>query len=150
LVGSEPGERKLKKMQDMKKIIIDEDGLFDMIRTLPAQKVDASMKLKSPRKEVKAAVVRPNVSVSPKKPDSSPGKKETHVSPLKHLQMEPTKKYSSSSSFSKLEEDLDKGFKHTSANVPLPTSLLWPDKYRPDVVKEIAGNPAVIGRFTEW
>ena len=65
LVGSEPGESKIKKIEEAKLTVVDEDGLFELIRTLPEkklsqkykEKMEKVQKTKTEGKEQPAAVV---------------------------------------------------------------------------------------------
>jgi replication factor C subunit 1 len=50
LVGIEPGQSKIKKIEELNVPIIDEDGLFAMLRDLPAGKASHVTPKKSPKK----------------------------------------------------------------------------------------------------
>jgi replication factor C subunit 1 len=51
LVGQEPGESKVKKIEEMKLTVLDEDGLFELLRTLPAKKTTKAFEEKKAKIE---------------------------------------------------------------------------------------------------
>lgn len=134
VVGSEAGPKKMELIEQKKIPILDEDGLFELIRTAIPKKLSTAEKIKlekkaSPRKPKIAAVVPviPNTKPTPMAIDTKPetktagstGNNVGHVAQIKH-------------------------------ELSNPTKGLWTTLYHPGRVVDLVGNPTNIDKLKSW
>ncbi|XP_014782963.1 replication factor C subunit 1 [Octopus bimaculoides] len=117
VVGREPGQTKIQKAGNLKTPQIDEDGLFDLIRSKPGKKskflINAEETVKKEKLETKKNDKKSNVK-SPLKASCVP---------------------STSTSTKDTKPDTT-----NIPKTPSDTSLLWVDKYKPNKLKQIIGQ----------
>lgn len=140
LMGRDGGESKREKAETFRTKIIDEDGLFDLIRSLPGKK----------SKYVIAAEAEMKTKV---KTEKTPEKVTKKPSPVKR-KLTPEKRQSPRAKKLAGEEKTSDDWKmstkqerpSSAKSLDLPSasgkaeSLLWVDKYKPTSVKAIIGQ----------
>ncbi|KAK4324456.1 hypothetical protein Pmani_004904 [Petrolisthes manimaculis] len=152
VLGSEPGQSKLTKAEQLGTKQLDEDGLLDLIRTLPGKeskpdnKMDqskASCKLKAFAREKKpAVVVEESVTpddtqlVKPSSAVSTPSPKKSKAFSQVSVSSQGSPASTSSASSSPRTQSLSSQEIATRAG----DVLMWVDKYKPASVKNIIGQ----------
>ncbi|XP_069833636.1 replication factor C subunit 1 isoform X3 [Dendropsophus ebraccatus] len=144
ILGRDGGESKREKAESFGTKIIDEDGLFDLLRSLPGKKSKYDIAAQA---EIKT---KGKVEKTPEKIDKKPSPVKRKITPEKR-QSPRTKKLAG-------EEKTSDGWKHKTSmsmkqekpssakSLDLPSvsgkteSLLWVDKYKPTSVKTIIGQ----------
>ncbi|KAG2465355.1 RFC1 factor, partial [Polypterus senegalus] len=133
--GRDGGASKTEKAESLGTRILDEDGLLNLIRTLPGKKSKYEIAAESEIKKCKQKTPEKHVKTTPVK---SSGKKK-RTTPLKN---ESEKGKCSSP---KVKKSLS--FKQEKSDLPCDTptvrdgeSLLWVDKYKPTSLKSVIGQ----------
>lgn len=134
VLGSDAGPSKLRKIQDLKIKTIDEDGLFYLLRTLPANGGDGKAAEKNMEK---------------KKADEAKIKKEAEA-------MEKEEKRVAAEAAKAEQARKMATSKGTSlppaprkAVVP-PSAQLWTTKYAPSQLNQICGNKGQVEKIQNW
>ncbi|KAG8453595.1 hypothetical protein GDO86_000287, partial [Hymenochirus boettgeri] len=133
IMGRDGGESKREKAETFGTRIIDEDGLFNLIRTLPGKRSKYDIVAEAEVKKTKIKTEKTPEKEMPKKPSPTkrkftPEKKESLVKIEANCKDICIKK--------ELEET-----QPTNKNMDLISeSLLWVDKYKPTSVKAIIGQ----------
>ena len=123
LMGQDPGESKKRKAEELKTAIIDEDGLFELIRTRKGKSLSADQALKA-----KAAVAKT------KKAASAAQQSAQGVTA------------SINTATSKGQEQLRVHGKVAER----AADMLWVDKHRPMKLSELIGNPGQVKRLGDF
>ncbi|XP_018428309.1 PREDICTED: replication factor C subunit 1, partial [Nanorana parkeri] len=144
IMGRDAGESKRDKAESFGTKIINEDGLFDLLRTLPGKKskyviaAEASVKVKTektPEKKKELEVIKP----SPAKRKLTPPKRESPRGKKLGTDAKVSSDYVTTSI--KQEEKLTSvGSLESPSSSGKTESLLWVDKYRPATLKGIVGQ----------
>lgn len=142
IMGRDAGESKREKAEGFGTKVIDEDGLFDLIRNLPGKKskytiaAEASAKVKTEKTPEK--IKEPEVKKqSPAKRKLTPQKRE---SPRGKRLATDTKVSSDYVTTSIKQEDKPVGSLDSPSASGKSESLLWVDKYKPTTLKAIIGQ----------
>ncbi|XP_044154267.1 replication factor C subunit 1 isoform X1 [Bufo gargarizans] len=140
IMGRDGGESKREKAESLGTKIIDEDGLFDLIHSLPGKKskyviaAEAEMKTKVKAEKTPKKVTK---KPSPVKRTLTPEKRQSPRA--KKLAVEKT-----NDDWKMSIKQEEKPCSVKSLNLPLVSgkteSLLWVDKYKPTSVKAIIGQ----------
>ncbi|KAL6054429.1 DNA replication factor C complex subunit Rfc1, variant 3 [Balamuthia mandrillaris] len=128
VIGTEPGFSKLQKLEDRKDVVrLDEDGLLDLIRTAPEQKLS------------QAVLAKLSKSAKLSAPSTTPFQPSTSVSASTSTGVAPTRLPSPlvTANFSEERKKELKG-------------ALWADKHKPRATIELIGNPGVIKKLSDW
>ncbi|KAM4710072.1 replication factor C subunit 1 [Discoglossus pictus] len=141
IMGRDGGESKREKAESFGTKIIDEDGLFNLIRTLPGKKskYDIAAEAEAKKSKVKTEKLPEKNGQCSKKP--SPSKKKT--TPEKR---EPAFKKESSivEKSANIKKELEDATSVKCVDVQTQSSgsesLLWVDKYKPTSIKAIIGQ----------
>ncbi|XP_068134562.1 replication factor C subunit 1 isoform X2 [Hyperolius riggenbachi] len=144
IMGRDAGESKREKAESMGTKVINEDGLFDLLRTLPGKKSKYVIAAEAEAKTQAKAVKTPEKKVgeakkpSPFKSKFTPEKRE---SPRTKKQATEAKV----SDWGKVSvKDEEKPTVARSLDLPATSgkteSLLWVDKYKPTSLKSIIGQ----------
>ncbi|XP_028657805.2 replication factor C subunit 1 isoform X1 [Erpetoichthys calabaricus] len=133
--GRDSGASKTEKAESLGTRILDEDGLLNLIRTLPGKKSKYEIVAEAESKKCKQKTPEKNEKTTPVK---SSGKKK-RTTPLKK---ESEKAICSSP---KVKKSLSFKQEKSDINSDTPTvkdgeSLLWVDKYKPTSLKSIIGQ----------
>lgn len=133
VLGNEAGPSKLRKIADLKIKTINEDGLFELIRQLPANGGDG-----------KAA----EANMAKKKIEMENIKAEAEA-------MEKEEKRKAAEVEKKEQEAAKLATKQGVAPPPpvrkiLPTDQLWTSKYAPTSVSQICGNKGAVEKIQGW
>jgi replication factor C subunit 1 len=134
VLGTDAGPSKLRKIQEMNIKTIDEDGLFALIRRLPANGGDGKAAEKNNEK---------------KKAEMEKIKKEAE-----EMEAEERRK-------AKEAEEAEKEVRKQAAlkgsapppparKAPPPTSQLWTSKYAPTAMNQICGNKGQVEKIQAW
>ncbi|XP_055871771.1 replication factor C subunit 1-like isoform X2 [Biomphalaria glabrata] len=145
VVGREPGESKISKASKLKVKQIDEDGLLDLIRTLPGRVSKYELQAKEQLK--KEAAIKDLQNKNSKKLESfrSPKveKQKSSVEPSSFTQIKNAVGVSSVGSGSPASSKL-LSQSQPSPSSPAPATqsevLLWVDKHKPTTLKNIIGQ----------
>lgn len=124
LVGKEAGPSKLKQIQERNIPIIDEDGLFQLIKGLSCDSMETTLtentqdyyESQEKKKEIKNEIKKENNS---------------------------TKSISNKKIFQSLNASL-------SSPIVANISTMWTDKYKPMSSKDLVGNPSKILKLKNW
>lgn len=151
LAGSEPGDSKIKTSKEKNVKVVDENYLFDLIRTRQAGG-SGTMGSASSAKPKKAPASA-QLSVSPLPLPSSPSPSTGNAVASAAHPGPASLSSSSSSSMSSVSRGSP-----SRPSVPFPVSgspsphsiALWVDRYRPKRVEEIIGNNANVTRIQKW
>ncbi|CAH2300036.1 replication factor C subunit 1 isoform X1 [Pelobates cultripes] len=132
VLGRDGGESKREKAESFGTKILDEDGLFSLIRTLPGKKSKYVIKAEAEAKQMQTPERTDKVmkKPSPSTKKSTPGKK---VSPLKRETNDSKKNLT-------LKDERKSPPKKLDLNTSKCESLLWVDKYKPVSIKAIIGQ----------
>ncbi|MPC45974.1 Replication factor C subunit 1 [Portunus trituberculatus] len=150
VVGVEAGESKLKKAEQLGTKQIDEDGLLELIATLPGkeskeatpkQATSGSSKLKkfARESEPKEAPTLASQSASPSTPDSLVTSTTTPKRSLSSSQASLTSQESGSPS-SSTSSPRTQSISSQELNSRSEDALMWVDKYKPASTKNIIGQ----------
>ncbi|KAG8591697.1 hypothetical protein GDO81_000269 [Engystomops pustulosus] len=138
ILGRDGGESKREKAESFRTKIIDEDGLFDLIRSLPGKKskyviaAEAEMKTQAKAEKTPEKVAK---KPSPVKRKLTPEKRQSPRAKKPAVEEDDWKKSV------KREEKPSSGKSLDLAPASGKTeSLLWVDKYKPTSVKAIIGQ----------
>ncbi len=124
VLGSDPGESKIEKLKENTKIkILNEDELFDLIRSLPAKEG--------------SQVVVPKKSSKKVSPIKSLSQVYVHLLPLILLRSIP------------LSVDTKELTQIDASGKPV-ADMLWPDKYRPKSSRDLIGNAGSVQTLKKW
>jgi replication factor C subunit 1 len=133
VLGSDAGPSKLRKIQTMNIKTINEDGLFELIRRLPANGGDGKAAEKNMEK---------------KKAEEERIKREAE-----EMEKEERRKTVEAEKAAK-EAQRQAALKGTSARVPVrpapSTSQLWTSKYAPTMMSQICGNRGQVEKIQNW
>ncbi|KAL2071299.1 hypothetical protein VTL71DRAFT_12534 [Oculimacula yallundae] len=133
VLGSDAGPSKLRKIRDLKIKTINEDGLFALIRTVPASGGDGKAAVKDLEKK--------RAEMDKIKKDAEAMEKEE-----KRLAAEAEKAEKEAEKLAKL--------KGSQAAAPVrkidPTSQLWTTKYAPTSLNQICGNKGAVEKIGAW
>uniref|UniRef100_A0A8B9IRQ1 Replication factor C subunit 1 n=1 Tax=Amazona collaria TaxID=241587 RepID=A0A8B9IRQ1_9PSIT len=134
VMGRDCGQSKCEKASTLGTKIVDEDGLFDLIRTMPGKKSKYELAA-----ETEAKKAEPRLKKTPQKADA--GKR--NFSPVKREA--DNKKYKSTPEKgdtikSKKEAPCLKGNLASEVNEDGTERLLWVDKYKPVSLKAVIGQ----------
>ncbi|XP_023439558.1 replication factor C subunit 1 isoform X2 [Dasypus novemcinctus] len=154
VMGRDSGQSKSDKAAALGTKIIDEDGLLNLIRTMPGKKSKYEIAVEAEMKKEKSKLERTPQKNDPKKRKSSPNKKESESKKRKQ-----TPKRDSSIKPIKMETSMfrrDLDFKEQVTEETIggsrarnlvddssenqAESLLWVDKYKPSSLKTIIGQ----------
>ncbi|XP_007496617.1 replication factor C subunit 1 isoform X1 [Monodelphis domestica] len=152
VMGRDSGQSKSDKALALGTKIIDEDGLLDLIRTLPGKKSKYEIAVEAEVRKEKSKLEKTPQKTDQGKRKTSPNKKDSES---KRNKLTPPK-VSSMNSFKTETSEFQKGldFKHVvgEKNVLKPEKyiadqskdkaevLLWVDKYKPTSLKAIIGQ----------
>lgn len=133
VLGSDAGPSKLRKIQTMNIKTINEDGLFELIRRLPANGGDGKAAEKNMEK---------------KKAQEEKIKKEAE-----EMEKEEQRKAAEAEKATK-EAQRQAALKGSSTSVPVrptpPSSQLWTSKYAPTMMSQICGNRGQVEKIQNW
>lgn len=133
VLGSDAGPSKLRKIQEMNIKTINEDGLFDLLRKLPANGGDGKAAEKNMEK---------------KKAEQEKIKKEAE-----EMEKEEQRRIKEAEKAEKERQKLATT-KGSSAPPPprtvLPSSQLWTSKYAPSSLSQICGNKGQVEKIGAW
>lgn len=133
VLGSDAGPSKLKKIQAMSIKTINEEGLFELIRRLPANGGDGKAAEKHMEK---------------KKADEEKIRKDAEV-----MEREERKKAEDAKNAEK-EAQRQAALKGASIRAPVrqapSTSQLWTTKYAPTLANQICGNKGQVEKIQSW
>lgn len=134
VLGSDAGPSKLRKIHDLKIKTVDEDGLFAIIRALPANGGDGQAAEKHMEK---------------KKVEMEKIKKDAE-----EMELEERKKAEEAEKSRKAAEKLA-AVKGSTTRAPPPrapplSSLLWTSKYAPTAINQICGNKGQVEKIQKW
>ncbi|XP_045140043.1 replication factor C subunit 1 [Echinops telfairi] len=146
VMGRDSGQSKSDKAAALGTKIIDEDGLLNLIRTMPGKKSKYELAVEAEMKKEKAALERTPTKINQGKRKMSPNKKESESKKKK-----PTPQKESSARWSvRKEAGVSRRDLSFEGQVPEEThadggghrveSLLWVDKYKPTSLKTIIGQ----------
>jgi replication factor C subunit 1 len=133
VLGSDAGPSKLRKIQDMSIKTINEDGLFDLLRKLPANGGDGKAAEKNMEK---------------KKAEEEKVKRDAE-----EMEKEEQRKIKEAA---KAEKERQKQATSKGASAPppprtvLPSSQLWTSKYAPSSLNQICGNKGQVEKIGAW
>lgn len=142
VVGSNAGPSKINQLAERKIPMIDEDGLFRLIRVLSGQDADGGDK--STASDAESTAASDDVEILTKKDDS----KEPTAEKSKSPKTSPTKKTSAAAA--------KKASAPVALTVTLPSpvhpriSTLWTDKYAPVSSADLVGNPGNVTKLKNW
>ncbi|GAB1600582.1 replication factor C subunit 1-like [Argonauta hians] len=125
VVGREPGQTKLDKATNLKTTQIDEDGLFDLIRSKPGKK--------------SKFVINAEDAVRKEKIEAKKNAKKMDVCDIKPIVKSPSKSTTSMPSTSTSTKEIIPAERNVT-ETPKDTALLWVDKYKPNSLKNIIGQ----------
>nr|DBA29243.1 TPA: hypothetical protein GDO54_009487 [Pyxicephalus adspersus] len=140
IMGRDAGESKRVKAESFGTKIIDEDGLIDLIRTLPGKKskyviaAEAEGKVKTEKTPEKKK--EPQVKQSPAKRKLTPQKRESP----RAKKLASVSKLSSDSEKTSIKQEKPASARSLESAGGKTESLLWVDKYRPTSLKGIIGQ----------
>lgn len=133
VLGSDAGPSKLRKIQTMTIKTINEDGLFELIRRLPANGGDGKAAEKNMEK---------------KKAEEEKIKREAE-----EIEKEERRKAAEAEKAAK-EAQRQAALKGSTARGPVrptpPTSQLWTSKYNPTMMSQICGNRGQVEKIQNW
>lgn len=133
VLGSDAGPSKLRKISEMKIKTINEDGLFELIKRLPANGGDGKAAEKSMEK---------------KKAEEEKIRKEAE-----EMEREERRKANEAEKAAK-EAQRQAALKGHSAPAPTrqvpSTSQLWTTKYAPTMMNQICGNKGQVEKIQNW
>ena len=133
VLGSDAGPSKLRKIQDMKIKTINEDGLFELIRRLPANGGDGKAAEKNMEK---------------KRAEEEKIRKEAEA-----MEKEEQQKAAEAEKAAK-EAQKQAALKGSSTRAPArptpSTSQLWTSKYAPTMMSQICGNRGQVEKIQNW
>ncbi|XP_038948447.1 replication factor C subunit 1 isoform X7 [Rattus norvegicus] len=140
VMGRDSGQSKSDKAAALGTKILDEDGLLDLIRTMPGKKSKYEIAAEAEMKKEKSKLERTPQKNDQGKRKLSPTKRElepkkSKLTPLKHSPRKAVK-----------EEErvcprgLDAKEPHGSHSASREECLLWVDKYKPTSLKNIIGQ----------
>ncbi|XP_031198273.1 replication factor C subunit 1 isoform X3 [Mastomys coucha] len=140
VMGRDSGQSKSDKAAALGTKILDEDGLLDLIRTMPGKKSKYEIAAEAEMKKEKSKLERTPQKNDQGKRKSSPTKKESDskkskLTPLKNSPMKAMKKEASV-----CPGGLDVKETHGSCSGNKEECLLWVDKYKPTSLKSIIGQ----------
>ncbi|CZR52965.1 related to replication factor C protein [Phialocephala subalpina] len=133
VLGNDAGPSKLRKIADLKIRTINEDGLFEMVRQLPANGGDGKAAEKNNEK---------------KKAEMDRIRKDAE-------EMEKEEKRKAAEA-AKAEKEAQKQAALTGKSAPAPvrkidtTSQLWTTKYAPTSINQICGNKGAVEKIQTW
>ncbi|KAF9135811.1 hypothetical protein BGW39_011400 [Mortierella sp. 14UC] len=139
IVGDDAGQSKLDKVKKLNIKTLNEDELFDLIRTSPAKTEDGQIVKSKPK---------PAPTATSSSSSSSPAK----------VKAEPVETKSSSQSSSSSASSEPSTLKSAKSepkvlaideNKPTETEL-WTSKYRPKQIKDLCGNNAAVQKLVRW
>jgi len=134
VLGTDAGPSKLKKIKDLNIKTIDEDGLFALIRTMPANGGDGKAAEKNLEK---------------KKADMEKIKKDAEA-----MEREEKKRAAEVEKAEKERQKLAaaKGMAPPPPAIrqPDPSSQLWTSKYAPTSMNQICGNKGAVEKIQKW
>ena len=128
VLGSEAGPKKLETIAKLNLKTIDEDGLFELIRRLPANGGDGKAAEKYAEKKAKEEQAIRDAAAEMDKKDLAAAKARPAV-PNRVLEK-------SSSGPSPAEKRVD--------------TRLWVDKYAPDSITAVCGNKGIVEQLQNW
>ncbi|CZT41592.1 related to replication factor C protein [Rhynchosporium secalis] len=133
VLGTDAGPSKLRKIHDLGIKTIDEDGLFAVIRSVPASGGDGKAAIKNAEKQ---------------KADMVKIKKEAEA-----MEREEKRQAVEVEKAEKEAQKLAK-LKGSQAAAPVrridPSSQLWTTKYAPTSLNQICGNQAAVKKIGDW
>jgi replication factor C subunit 1 len=134
VLGSDAGPSKLRKIHDLKIKTIDEDGLFSLLRRMPANGGDGQAAEKHMEK---------------KNAEMEKIRREAE-----EMEIEERKKAVEAEKARKAAEKLA-AVKGSTARAPPPgappsSSLLWTSKYAPTQINQICGNKGQVEKIQKW
>ena len=136
VLGSDAGPSKLQKIKDLGLTTINEDGLFKLVRTMPAHggdgKAGAEFKAKQEKEEAKVQ----EAVAEAEKEDQKKAKKAK----------EAKAKQSSTTS----EAPVGGARANERAPVDGPDQRLWTVKYAPTAIGQICGNKGLVEKLQRW
>ncbi|CAG8980039.1 hypothetical protein HYALB_00009248 [Hymenoscyphus albidus] len=134
VLGADAGPSKIKKIHDLKIKTVDEDGLFALIATMPANGGDG-----------KAA----EQSLEKKAAEMAKIKREAEA-----MEKEELKKAAEAEKARNIAEKLvsSKGstYRPPAPRPPPSSSLLWTSKYAPTQINQICGNKGNVENIQSW
>lgn len=140
VMGRDSGQSKSDKAAALGTKILDEDGLLDLIRTMPGKKSKYEIAAEAEMKKEKSKLERTpqkndqgKRKLSPTKKESEP--KKSKLTPLKHSPRKAVKREESV-----YLRDLDVKEPQGSHSASREECLLWVDKYKPTSLKNIIGQ----------
>nr|AAC52140.1 ISRE-binding protein [Mus musculus] len=140
VMGRDSGQSKSDKAAALGTKILDEDGLLDLIRTMPGKRSKYEMAAEAEMKKEKSKLERTPQKNDQGKRKISPAKKESEskkckLTLLKNSPMKAVKKEAST-----CPRGLDVKETHGSRSSNKEECLLWVDKYKPASLKNIIGQ----------
>ncbi|XP_053314342.1 replication factor C subunit 1 [Spea bombifrons] len=139
IMGRDGGESKREKAEGFGTKIIDEDGLFNLIRTLPGKRSKYEIKAEPMVKRLKTERTPEKTDQAIKRP--SPNKKKTPEKRVSPLKKEPSVSHKMATPKSEPEaKNLSTKSQDLQPSGSKSESLLWVDKYKPTSVKTIIGQ----------
>ncbi|EHK96209.1 DNA polymerase III clamp loader subunit, C-terminal [Glarea lozoyensis ATCC 20868] len=132
VLGSDAGPSKLRKIHELKIKTIDEDGLFSIIRELPANGGDGQAAEKHMEKKT--------------------AEMEKIKREAEEMEKEERKKALEAEKDRKTAEKLAAatGSRAPPPRAPPPSSLLWTSKYAPTAINQICGNKGQVEKIQKW
>ncbi len=124
VVGTEPGESKMKKLKNLKVTMIDEDGLFDIMRKSCPQKEEQEEEAEMEEEKDEPMVVE-------------------EVEEVKEVKSK-SRRASGSAAKADGTQKMASKPKHD------PNAKLWVDKYAPKDISELVANPKHLRDLGNW
>ncbi|XP_051820898.1 replication factor C subunit 1 [Antechinus flavipes] len=150
VMGRDSGQSKSDKASALGTKIIDEDGLLDLIRTLPGKKSKYEIAFEAEVKKEKSKLEKTPQKADQGKRKTSPNKKDSEskknkLSPKKDISMKSeTNEFRKGLNFKqvdgKKEADLSPEKSVADQSKDKAEGLLWVDKYKPTSLKTIIGQ----------
>lgn len=129
VLGNEAGPKKLETIQKLGIKTIDEDGLFDLIRKMPANGGDSRAAAKYAEKQAE---------------NQEKMKKEAQDMEEKERQRQRQAEKDAKAAAAARGVDVSK------SKVPRVEDRLWVDKYAPDTMQSVCGNKTLVERLQKW
>ena len=142
--GSDAGQAKTKKATELGVRIIDEDGLFELIRTLPAQNISSSA---PPAKKHKTSA--PPASTSTSTSTSAPIDSDD-VTIVDRKTSTPSQQPSQAASQAISGIPSRTATAATKAVAVSAEHQLWADRFAPASVRELVGNQGQVEKLIAW
>ena len=144
VLGENAGPKKIETIKKNKLKTIDEDGLFQLIRTLPANggSGEAAQKAAAKREEEEKKIIQAAKEMEEQEKMREQEAKRKEQLSNSQLNTKVQKGKNNSSGVETKETPQYQRTKHVSA--------MWTDKYAPQAIKDICGNKSLVEKMQKW